>query len=53
MFIYTTEFIVQNKNGVGSSESWTMQDYLNGNLEMVQIQQGTDANDFSMVAWLM
>ena len=53
MVMYTTEFVVQKKNGVGSSESWTMQDYLNGDLEMVQMQRGAGANDVGMVAWLM
>jgi len=30
-----------------------MQDYLNGNLELVQVQRGAGANDVGMVAWLM
>ena len=53
MVVYTTEFVVQKNNCVGSSESWTMQDYINGNLEMVKIQRGAGANDAGMVAWLM
>ena len=44
---------MQKKNGVGSSESWTMQDYLDGNLEMVHIKRGAGANDVGMVTWLM
>ena len=50
MVMYTTEFVLQTKNGVGSSECWTMQDYLNGNLEMVQMQRGAVDNDVGMVA---
>ena len=53
MVMYTTEFVVQKKNGVGYSESWTIQDYLNGNLEMVQMQRGASANDVGMFVWLM
>ena len=53
MVMYTTEFVVQKKNGVGSSESWTMKDYLNGDLEMVQMQRGAGANYVGMVEWLM
>ena len=30
-----------------------MSDYLNGDLEMVQMQRGAGANDVGMVAWLM
>jgi len=50
MVMYTTELVVQRKNGNGP---WTMQDYLNGELELAQIQRGAGANDVGMVAWLM
>ena len=53
MVMYTTELVVQKKSGVGGSATWTMQDYLNGNLELVQVQRGAGANDVGMVAWLM
>ena len=50
MVMYTTELVVQKKNGGGS---WTMDDYLNGDLEMAQLHRGAGANDVGMVAWLM
>ena len=48
--MYTSELVVQKKNGSGE---WTMDDYSNGDLEMVQVQRGVGANDVGMVAWLM
>ena len=30
-----------------------MEDYTNGDLEMVQVQRGAGGNDVGMVAWLM
>lgn len=50
MVMYTTELVVQKKTGAGS---WTIQDYLNGDLELVQMHRGAGANDVGMVAWLM
>lgn len=50
MVMYTTELVVQKKSGTGS---WTIQDYLNGDLELVQMHRGAGANDVGMVAWLM
>ena len=49
MVMYTTELVVQKKGG----GSWTMEDYLNGDLELQQIHRGAGANDVGMVAWLM
>ena len=51
MVVYTTELVVQHKNG--AIGSWTMRDYLNGDLELVQLQRGAGANNVGMVAWLM
>ena len=50
MVMYTTELVVQKRNGDGP---WSMQDYLNGDLELVHVQRGAGANDVGMVAWLM
>eukprot|EP00816_Leptocylindrus_hargravesii_P008467 CAMPEP_0196815990 /NCGR_PEP_ID=MMETSP1362-20130617/52962_1 /TAXON_ID=163516 /ORGANISM="Leptocylindrus danicus, Strain CCMP1856" /LENGTH=2323 /DNA_ID=CAMNT_0042193161 /DNA_START=128 /DNA_END=7099 /DNA_ORIENTATION=+ len=51
MTTYTTELVVQKKDGSGGS--WTMQDYLNGDLELAEMHRGAGANDVGMVAWLM
>lgn len=51
MVMYTTELVVQKKHG--GSVSWTMDDYLRGDLELQQIHRGAGANDVGMVAWLM
>jgi acetyl-CoA carboxylase/biotin carboxylase 1 len=50
MVMYTTELVVQRKTGTGN---WTIQDYLNGDLELIQMHRGAGANDVAMVAWLM
>ncbi|CAB9525754.1 Acetyl-CoA carboxylase 1 [Seminavis robusta] len=50
MVMYTTELVVKRKDGSGS---WTMEDYINGELELQQINRGAGANDVGMVAWLM
>ena len=50
MVMYTTELVVQKKSGGGK---WTMEDYLNGDLELQQLHRGAGANDVGMVAWLM
>ena len=34
-------------------DTWTIQDYLNGDLELVQVNRGAGANNVGMVAWLM
>ena len=49
MVMFTTELIVRNKSG----GSWTMQDYMNGDLELVETQRKAGKNDVGMVAWLM
>ncbi|KAL3794777.1 hypothetical protein HJC23_012787 [Cyclotella cryptica] len=49
MVMYTVELVVKNKFG----GPWTMQDYLNGNLELVETHRSAGKNDVGMVAWLM
>jgi acetyl-CoA carboxylase/biotin carboxylase 1 len=51
MVMYTSELVVERKNK--ESANWTMEDYLNGDLAMVQTQRRAGANDVGMVAWLM
>jgi acetyl-CoA carboxylase/biotin carboxylase 1 len=51
MVTYTSELVVQHKSE--SKSSWTMQDYLDGHLELTQVQRGAGANNVGMVAWLM
>jgi acetyl-CoA carboxylase/biotin carboxylase 1 len=51
MVMYITELVVQRKGG--SQDPWTIQDYLNGDLELTQVNRGAGANDVGMVAWLM
>ena len=53
MVMYTTGFFVQKKNGVGPSESRKNKDYINGDLEMVHMQQGAGASYVGMLEWLM
>lgn len=53
MVMYTTELVVKNANPSSPPDSWTMEDYLNGDLELVQVNRGAGANDVGMVAWLM
>lgn len=50
MVMYASELIVQKKRGTGA---WTMDDFINDKLEMVQIQRSAGMNDVGMVAWLM
>lgn len=50
MVMYTAELVVKNKFG---SHHWTMQDYLDGNLELVETHRSAGKNDVGMVAWLM
>jgi acetyl-CoA carboxylase / biotin carboxylase 1 len=52
MVMYTTELVVKNANSA-TPDNWTIQDYLNGDLELVQVNRGAGANDVGMVAWLM
>jgi acetyl-CoA carboxylase/biotin carboxylase 1 len=52
MVMYTSELVVQMKGGP-VSKSWTMKDYLDGKLELVQLNRGAGANDVGMVAWLV
>jgi acetyl-CoA carboxylase/biotin carboxylase 1 len=49
MVMFTTELVVRHKSG----GSWTMQDYMNGELELVETQRNAGKNDVGMVAWLM
>jgi len=51
MVMYTSELVVQRKSNVKTP--WTMQDYLNGDLTLVQTQRKAGSNDVGMVAWLM
>jgi len=51
MVMYTTELVVQHRKI--ESDSWDMQDYLNGDLELSQVQRSAGANNVGMVAWLM
>jgi len=51
MVMYTSELIVQHKRR--GLDSWDMQDYLNGDLELSQIQRSAGGNNVGMVAWLM
>jgi acetyl-CoA carboxylase/biotin carboxylase 1 len=52
MVMYTTEFVVKKTNAA-NPDDWTIQDYLNGDLELVQESRGAGANDVGMVAWVM
>jgi acetyl-CoA carboxylase/biotin carboxylase 1 len=49
MVMFTTELIVRKKSG----GSWTMKDYMDGDLELVETQRKAGKNDVGMVAWLM
>jgi len=51
MVMYTSELVVERKNG--ESGPWTMDDYLHGDLTLVQTQRRAGANNVGMVAWLM
>jgi acetyl-CoA carboxylase/biotin carboxylase 1 len=53
MIMYTTELVVKNSNPSSRADDWTIQDYLNGDLELVHVNRGAGANDVGMVAWLM
>eukprot|EP00536_Pseudo-nitzschia_multiseries_P005377 jgi/Psemu1/318630/estExt_fgenesh1_pm.C_1000011 len=53
MVMYTTELVVKNTNPSAAPDNWTMDDYMNGDLELVQVNRGAGANDVGMVAWLM
>jgi acetyl-CoA carboxylase / biotin carboxylase 1 len=52
MVMYTTELVVKKKASQ-NPDSWTMKDYLNGELEVEHVNRGAGANDVGMVAWLM
>jgi acetyl-CoA carboxylase/biotin carboxylase 1 len=52
MVMYTTELVVKRKGGE-ITDRWTMKDYLDGALELAQINRGAGANDVGMVAWLI
>ena len=51
MVMYTTELVVKKKNGVPTP--WTLQDYRNGDLQLVQENRGAGHNNVGMVAWLV
>jgi acetyl-CoA carboxylase/biotin carboxylase 1 len=51
MVIQTTELVVAKKNG--KSGSWSMDDYLSKDLELVPIQRRAGSNDVGMVSWLI
>ncbi|KAL7569782.1 hypothetical protein ACA910_005724 [Epithemia clementina (nom. ined.)] len=51
MVMYTTELVVKKRKGVPSR--WTIQDYHNGDLELIQENRGAGHNDVGMVAWLV
>ena len=53
MVMCTTELVVKNSNPSSCADDWTIQDYLNGDLELVHANRGAGANDVGMVAWLM
>ena len=50
MIMYTAELVVKNKFG---GHHWTMQDYIDGNLELIEAHRSAGKNDVGMVAWLM
>ena len=50
MVMFTTELVVRKKSG---GHHWTMADYMNGQLELVETQRKAGKNDVGMVAWLM
>ena len=52
MVMYTTELVVK-KTGAVNPDDWTIQDYLNEELELYQVNRGSGSNDVGMVAWLM
>jgi len=53
MVMYTTELVVEKKSSAPASGTWNMQDYLNGDLQLVEMNRGAGANDVGMVAWIM
>lgn len=52
MVMYTQELVVQRIGGTGV-QPWTMDDYLEGKLELLPTSRGAGANDVGMVAWLV
>jgi len=50
MVMFTTELVVRKKSG---GHHWTMKDFMNGDLELVETQRTAGKNDVGMVAWLM
>jgi len=49
MVMFTAELVVRKKSG----GSWTMRDYMDGDLELVETQRKAGKNDVGMIAWLM
>lgn len=52
MVMYTTELVVKKTSSM-DQDSWTMDDYLNGDLELVEVSRQAGLNNVGMVAWLM
>lgn len=52
MVMYTTELVVKKTSSM-EQDSWTMEDYINGDLELVEVNRRAGANNVGMVAWLM
>jgi acetyl-CoA carboxylase / biotin carboxylase 1 len=50
MVMFTTELVVQRKGG-SVSDKWTMNDYLKGQLELINVNRRAGLNDVGMVAW--
>jgi acetyl-CoA carboxylase / biotin carboxylase 1 len=51
MVMYTHELVVQHK--FSPTKYWTIEDYIEGSLELVQLNRRAGSNDVGMVAWLM
>ena len=52
-FGFIQKLVVQKIGGDFNTDKWTMKDYLNGDLELVQINRRAGANDVGMVAWVV
>ncbi|CAJ1954778.1 unnamed protein product [Cylindrotheca closterium] len=52
MVMYTTELVVKKTTSM-DQDTWTMDDYLSGDLELVEVSRQAGANNVGMVAWLM
>jgi acetyl-CoA carboxylase/biotin carboxylase 1 len=52
MVMYTTELVVKKTSSM-EQDSWIMDDYINGDLELMEVNRRAGANNVGMVAWLM